>query len=216
MPARNQVIIRRDINRLKEVIERTKATNPALLAISAVVTTASDKVNKAWQDYQKVAVQGDKERNERDEAINVLIKWIQRWRPIILLSVPGADKNIKNLPSTGATPDDVIRVAEDMIEFMRSNPGASSFNAPANSDLGTALTNAKKETGEATAILPQEASARQAFTDECNSANNVLVKGLDVVRAIFGATSPEYKQFIARSSSKEEEEIDAEASVGEE
>ena len=39
MPARNQVIIRRDINRLKEVIERTKATNSALLAISAVVTS---------------------------------------------------------------------------------------------------------------------------------------------------------------------------------
>ena len=73
MPARNQVIIRRDINRLKEVIEREKAKNPALLAISVAVTTACNKVNKAWQDYQKISVQGDKERSERDEAINVLI-----------------------------------------------------------------------------------------------------------------------------------------------
>ena len=160
-------------------------------------------------------IQGDKERDEKDKAIDILIKWIQRWRPVILLSVPGADKNLKTLPSTGATPDDVIRVAEDMIEFMKTNVGASSFNASANTDLGSAITNAKKETGEATAILPQEASARSAHTDACNSANDVLVKGLDVVRAIFGGKSPEYKQFIARKSEKEEEEIDAEAGVGE-
>ena len=47
MPGRNQIIVRRDINRLKEVIERGKAANPALSAISPAVTTACDNVNKA-------------------------------------------------------------------------------------------------------------------------------------------------------------------------
>ena len=82
--------------------------------------------------------------------MDILIKWIQRWRPVILLSIPGADQNLRNLPSSGATPDDVIRVAEDMIEFMKTNTGASSFEASANTDLGDALTNAKKETTELT------------------------------------------------------------------
>ena len=45
----------------------------------------------------------------------------------------------------------------------------------------------------------------QAYTEACLIANEALVKGLDIIRAIFGATSPEYKQFIARASSKEEE-----------
>ena len=133
-----------------------------------------------------------------------------------MLSVPGADQNIKNLPSSGATPDDVIRVAEDMIDFINKKNEASSFSADANNDLNDALTNAKKETTDASAILPQEASKRQAYTEACLIANEVLVKGLDIVRAIFGRTSPEYKQFIARVSEKEEEEIEAEAIIGEE
>ena len=152
MPSRNQVIIRRDINRLKDIIERRKDSNPALSAILPAVTSACDKVNKAWQDFQKIAVQGDKEREERDKSIDILIKWIQRWRPVILISIPGADQNLRNLPSRGATPDDVIRVAEDMIEFMKINSGASSFEGSANTDLCDALTNAKKETTEASAI----------------------------------------------------------------
>ena len=216
MPTRNQVIIRRDINRLKDTIERTKDSNPALSAILPTVIAVCDEVNQAWQEFQKIAVQGDKEREERDESINILIKWIQRWRPVIMLTVPGADQNLRNLPSRGATPDDVIRVAEDMLDFINVKDEASSFRGAANTDMGNALTNAKKETTEATAILPQEASTRQAYTDACLLANEVLVKGLDTVRAIFGRTSPEYKQFIARVSEKEEEEIEAEASVGEE
>ena len=216
MPSRNQVIIRRDINRLKDTIERTKDSNPALSGILPTVIAVCNEVNQAWQEFQQTAVQGDKERDERDESINVLVKWIQRWRPVIMLSVPGADQNLKKLPSSGATPDDVIRVAEDMIDFINVKTEASSFKDTANSDLGDALTNAKKETTEATAILPQETSKRQAYTDACLVANEVLVKGLDIVRAIFGRTSPEYKQFIARASEKEEEEIEAEASVGEE
>ena len=216
MPTRNQVIIRRDINRLKDTIERTKDNNPALSAILPTVTVVCDEVNQAWQEFQRIAVQGDKEREERDESINILIKWIQRWRPVIMLSVQGADQNLKNFPSRGATSDDVIRVAEDMLDFINKKDEALSFRADANNDLGNTLTNAKKETTDATAILPQEASSRQAYSDACLVANEVLVKGLDTVRAIFGRTSPEYKQFIARISEKEEEEIEAEASIGEE
>ena len=47
MPSRNQVIIRRDINRLKNTIERRKDSNPALSTILLAVTSACDKVNQA-------------------------------------------------------------------------------------------------------------------------------------------------------------------------
>ena len=65
-------------------------------------------------------------------------------------------------------------------------------------------------------MLPLESVARQNYTDACNDANVVLIRGIEVIRAIFGKTSPEYKQFIAKPSAKEEEEITEESNVGEE
>jgi len=42
------------------------------------------------------------------------------------------------------------------------------------------------------------------------------VNGTEIVRAIFGRTSREYKQFIARNTSAEEKELEAEVATGEE
>jgi hypothetical protein len=216
-------MIRRDINRLNETVERHKDAQPALAAICPAVLQASDNVNKAWQDFQAIALAGNKEREERDSAIELLIGWIQRWRPVVLLTIPGADANIKNLPSTGATPDDVIRVAEDMAKIINDNPGGQGFRESTVSDLGTALEDAKKETADATAVLPAEAEARSVYSEACLEANPVLTRGLEIVRATFGRTSPEYKQFIARAAKEEEEEeeegqeeqeIEAETAVG--
>ena len=136
MPSRNQTMIRRDINRLKETIERNKTGYPVLSAIYNKVVTVTDNVNKCWQEYQKVSVTGDKERTERDVAIRSLLDWIQQWRPVIMLSVDGAENNIKKLPFGGNTPDDIIRVAEDMVKFVNSNSQASEFKTPATTDLG--------------------------------------------------------------------------------
>lgn len=215
MPTRNQSMIRRDINRLKETIQRYQDKQPALAAIADVVSAAAASVNSAWQEFQARAVAGDKEREERDSIIDTLTKWIQRWRHVLLMLVPGADMNVRQLPSSGATPDDVIRVAQDMAEFIKTNPAAESFRDTALASLGDLIARASKETAEATVALPAEAAARQAYTEACNSANTVLVRGTEVVRSIFGRTSPEYKQFIARASSEEEEEIAQDAFVGE-
>ena len=66
-------------------------------------------------------------------------------------------------------------------------------------------------------IVEAEAAARTAYTEACIEANIVLVRGTEIVCSIFGRTSPEYKQFIARASAaKEEEEIEAELVFGEE
>lgn len=216
MPSRNLAMIRRAINRLKETLERHQSNYPALAVIYPTVDFTAEKVNIAWRNYQSSAVAGDKEREERDNAVNILVKWIQRWRPVLLMLVPGADKNIRNLPSRGATPDDVIRVSADLVEFIKNDPGAESFRAAAIDDLGDGIANARKETSEAADALPAEAAARQAYSEACLEANNILIRGTEIVRAIFGRTSPEYKQFIARSSSSEEDEIENESLMGEE
>ena len=208
MPSRNQQMIRRDINRLKDTLERHRETHKSLAAIHPVVSSAAESVNRSWQTYQASAVVGDKEREERDESIKILLDWIQSWRPIMLMLIPGASSNIRQLPPTGATPDDVIRVAEDMAELIKGNPGADSFREEALNALGEKIDAARKETSEASAALPAEAAARQAFSEATLSANTVLIPGTDAIRAIFGRTSPEYKQFIARDRASEEDDID--------
>ena len=76
MPTRNQAMIRRDINRLQETVNYHKDTQPALAAISGMVTDSALKVNNA-QEFQAKALAGDKERAERDTAISLLLDWIQ-------------------------------------------------------------------------------------------------------------------------------------------
>ncbi len=215
MPARNRAMVRRDINRLNSTIERFKAEQPALGAISPMVSKAAKEVNTAWQEFQARAVAGDKEREERETATGRLITWVQSWRPVILLTIPGADMNIRNLPSTGATPDDVIRVAGDMAKFINDNPGAQAFRNSAIKDLGNGLAAAEKETGEAAASLLTEAAARHEYTQACHNANSPLIRSLEIVKSLFGRTSPEYKQFIACSSAEEEEEITTELTAEE-
>lgn len=212
MPARSQSLIRRDINRLSETIQRHGDTHPPLTAIAPMVHEAAEKINSAWQKYQQAAVAGSKEREDRDSRVKDLLNWIQRWRPALLMIIPGADANIHRLPPNGATPDDVIRVAEDMQALIQEKGDGLQ---PALEDLGDAITLAKTETTEATAALPAEAEARKIFSDTCLDANGILVRGSEIIRAIFGRTSPEYRQFIARSSKEEEATIETEAMTGE-
>ena len=214
MPHRNQTIIRRGINRLHETASRHKDAYPALAAILTIVSEHMNRVNEAWQEFQSKAVAGDKERAERDTAVGRLLSWVQRWRPVIMVHVSGASANIRNLPSGGTTPDDVARVAEDMVTFIKTNDATAMFRESALNDLGDGIETAKQETQEATAALPAEAAARDRYSEACEAANTVLVNGANIIRSIFGRTSPEYKQFIQRERSEEEEE-DSESILGE-
>jgi hypothetical protein len=64
--------------------------------------------------------------------------------------------------------------------------------------------------------LGEEKAAAAAYSEACSGANTVLVRGTEMVRSFFGATSPENKQFIQRESAEEEAEMDKEAELGEE
>jgi len=210
MPNRNLTLIRRHINRLLELIRQKGALYPVLQILTPLVESAVQSVNDAWQKYQQAAVIGTKERSERDSAAGVLLKWIQQWRPLVLLFVPGAEANIHKFPSTGGTVDDSIRIAEDLQSMIMNNPAAASLKEAALAELGEKLANAKKETREAVDALPLENAAREAYTEACLRANEVLVRALDTIRSLFGPTSAEYRQFSLRSRGKEEAEEDAE------
>jgi hypothetical protein len=199
MPARSQFKIRRDINRLNETVQHYKNKHPSLAAIAQITSEAAERVNKTWQSYQSTSIKGSKERQERNKSIKKLLNWIHEWRDVVMIRVPGAEMNIHKLPSDASTPDDVIRVAEDIIEFFKTNETNGSIRADFIKDLGDILDNARKETDEATEILPEESDTRKAYHDVSVSANKILLHGTRIVRSIFGRTSPEYKQFISRS-----------------
>ena len=52
MPARNQALIRRGINRLNDLITQQAGAHPPLAVISDMVNEATVNVNKAWQTFQ--------------------------------------------------------------------------------------------------------------------------------------------------------------------
>jgi hypothetical protein len=80
-------MIRRDINRLKDIVEREKENFPVLTAVAPLIFKTADQVNAAWQDFQAVSIQGDEERQERKDALTIIIKRIQEWEPAIMMHV---------------------------------------------------------------------------------------------------------------------------------
>ena len=215
MPTRSQMRIRRDINRLSGIADQHADRHPALEAIRQTVASTAHMVNTCWQEYQAAVVAADRERQERDVAVDRVRSWVQRWRPVVLLSVPGAQPNLRALPPAGSTQDDMIRVAEDLMTFIAGNPGAEAFREAALGDLEEGIEAARRELVEARAARPVELGARSAFSEATISANTVLVRGTEVVRAIFGPRSFEYKQFITRGSAEEEEADAVESMTGE-
>jgi hypothetical protein len=215
MPTRSQVRIRRDLNRLDALLAKHE-DQPALAVLRVDVSAAAWLVNRSFQFLQEAAVTGDRERNERDAAVEKVRNWVQQWRPVVLIKIPAAAANVRQLPARGATPDDQIRVAEDLRNLIATNPGAESFRDAALEALGDRLEQAARETNEATSALPAEAGAQAALTEATLSGNELLVRALDIVRAVFGPTSPEYRQFMMRSTSDTDaEEEDREVEVGE-
>ena len=126
----------------------------------------------------------------------------------MLAIVPGAATSIPVLPTAKGTPDEVVRIASDLVAYMKREPRAAALADAAISALGDALDVARTEVAEATLAVGQEAIAREALGAAASAANDVLVHGSAVVRAVFGAKSPQYKQFIGRDVSAPDD-IDA-------
>ena len=207
MASRSTPLIRRGINRLVDLLDRTSG-HPALEALKAQARRAADTVNESWRTLQQAAVAGDRERSERETAAQHLKLRVQQWRPTLFAWVPAAAQNIRAIPSGGATVDDLIRCAEDMVQLFQTEQAVADIHQAALSDLTVAIEAAKLQNEDAVAALPAEAQARADYSDACDDANTVLVLGLQAVRATFGPTSHEYRQFISRDSAEQDEELE--------
>lgn len=214
MPARSQKRIRRDIKRLKGVVDEHAVGKEELDAIKPDVDQHVDAVDTTWQAYQAASIKSTKELGERDAAVSPLLKWARSWRGVVKIKVPGASANIREIPADGATPDDVINQASDIQALISTNPAAASFRERALAKLGTKLEDAKRENTEAKAAVPAKEVAEDAFAEATLAANFILVEGSKIVRNVFGPKSHEYKRLVTRKRTKEEEEEDAQDEDG--
>lgn len=212
MPSRSQAIIRRHINRLYAEVNRHLDTHPGLAALQPVVAQQAEQLNQAWQAYMSVIQTGDQERVERNNAIDRLFVRVRIWRPLTLAILPTAQQSLKKMPSQNSTPTDVIAVAQDLLNFLQEKEALAGVREQAIAGLGTQLEDAVRENNEATASLRLEDVAREHYTEASLEANRVLVHSLSMIRAIFGNTSPVYRQFIQNESA---DELDEEVAVGE-
>lgn len=215
MPLRSQAKIRRDINRLHALIGEHRAVHAELDAIEPEVSASTTLVNETWRAYQDAAVTASKEIRERNVAITDLLRWSRSWRNVVVIKVPGARENIRELPATGATPDDLVRLATDLQVLIVTRPQAAAFKEKAIAQLGTKIEDASRETKEATLAVPAKQAARTAYARATAEANLLLVEASDIVRNVFGPKSREYKQFIARATATEEAEDDRDSDEGE-
>ena len=208
MTVRSQSTIRRDIRRLEAILTEHEKAQPVFAALRPIVVERAAALDEAVRTFAAASIDGDRERSERDSATQRLAKWVRTWRPAVLAIVPGAATSIPVLPTAKGTPDEVVRIASDLVAYMKREPRAAALADAAISALGDALDVARTEVAEATLAVGQKAIAREALGAAASAANDVLVHGSAVVRAVFGAKSPQYKQFIGRDVSAPDD-IDA-------
>ena len=192
MPTKSHTLIRQDINRLNAVIRLHQALHPPMTLIAPAVDKAAGRVNKTWRHYQALTTANMKVMDLQDSPLLTLLGWIHRWRPVIQILVPGAEIRLRKLSSRKWTVHDLIWLAEDMRMLIES---AGDGLEVALDDFGEGLA-LSKQALRIPVSFPNETEAFEAYTKACLEANKILLRGTQIIRAIFGRTSPEYKPFI--------------------
>ena len=210
MAKKSQALTRRNINRLLEVCQRNAERYPAMAAFKDIAGTHADAVNTAWQTYQATSIQGDSVRESRNENLDRVKTWIQSWRPIVLAVGPGADENLRLLPAGGGTPDEIIQIATDLLKIITDHPDLEPYRELALNDLSNLLEQSRDLISSAKSAWVAERRAQLDYSEVVNESRRILVLGTQIVRANFGANSPEYKQFIVRDYGAEDDEDDVE------
>lgn len=212
MGTRTQARVRRDINRLVELIDG-RPQEPALQALRSLVVPHAERVNAGARTLAAARLAQDKEAAERDTAARTVLTWIQTWRPLVLIAAPGAAANLRALPAGAATADDLLRVVSDLralIDTYRDPAGNPfAFAEAALAGLAEADAALGRESSDAVQALAAEAAAQGEFAEATAAAAPVIVRGSQVVRALFGPTSPEYRRLVQRSTPEERAANDA-------
>ena len=192
MPTRSHTLIRQDINRLNAVIRLHQALHPPLTLIASAVDKAAVRVNKTWRHYHTLIAANMKIMDLQDSPLLTLLGWIHRWRPVIQILIPGAEIRLRKLSSRRWTIHDLIWLAEDMRMLIETSGDGLEV---ALDDFGEGLALSKRAL-QVPVSFPNENEAFEAYTKACLEANKILLRGTQIIRAIFGRTSPEYKPFI--------------------
>jgi hypothetical protein len=191
MPTRSHTLIRQDINRLSAVIRLHQELHPPLTLIAPVVDKAAREVNKTWRYYHRLITTNMRVMDMQDSPLLTLLGWIHRWRPALQILVPGAEIRLRKLSSRKWTIHDLIWLAEDMRMLIESVGNGLEV---ALDDFGEGLA-LSEQALQVSVSFPDETEAFETHTKACLEANKILLRGTQIIKAIFGRTSPEYKPF---------------------
>jgi hypothetical protein len=182
MPAKAHQWTRREMNRLVRVVAAHAKAHPPLEAMRSMIVHCADELNTAWADYRRTRAKKPQVEDER-----ALSRFVQRWRPVVILLVPGATERLGELPPRGGR--SLVAYAEQLVSLVRSEPGEERLAEILKAELDVSCA-AMEE-----ALSDAEDAAGLALSDAAQRANIVLFHTLDALRACVGEDSEVYRDF---------------------
>lgn len=183
MPARFHQWVRREINRLAKVFSERATDDPAIAAVYPMVAHAADEINAAWASYRRVRARA------REKPECALARFVERYRPVVILLVPGALNELEALPPRGGS--DLAMIAEHLLALVETEPSESRLAYAMRLELAAAL-----EGATAGKSSPEEC-ARFVLSDAAQRASIVLTHALELYRGTVSEESALYAEFAA-------------------
>lgn len=183
MPARFHQWVRREINRLAKVFAERATDDPAIEAVYPMVAHAADEMNAAWASYRRVRAR------MTGESECQLTRFVERYRPAVILLVPGALSELEELPPCGGS--DLAMIAEHLLALVESEPSENKLAAAMRLELSAALE------GALVGKSSPEESARYTLSDAAQRASIVLTHAIELYRGTVSGGSALYTEFAA-------------------
>lgn len=183
MPARFHQWVRREINRLAKVFAERAADDPAIEAVYPLVAHAADEMNAAWLSYRRVRARSPSAPECQ------LARFVERYRPVAILLVPGALNELDELPPCGGR--DLAMIAEHLLALIESEPSEAKLAQAMRAELIAAREGAL--VGKSSA----EESARYTLSDAAQRASLVIAHAVELYRGTVSAESGLYAEFAA-------------------
>lgn len=172
------------MNRLVRVVADHAEAHPPLAALRMMLVHCAHELNAAWADYRRARAKKGGASVDRE-----LSRFVQRWRPVVILLVPGAAERLGELPPRGGRC--LTSYAEVLVSLVREEPDEERLTATLEAELRAIQ--ARAFGGES--YSDAEDAARFALSDAAQRANIVLFHGLDALRACVGEDSAVYRDF---------------------
>lgn len=182
MPVKAHQSTRREMNRLVRAISAHAGAHPPLEAMRSMIVHCADELNAAWADYRRARAK----RTERGE--RALSRFVERWRPVAILLVPGASDRLGELPPRGGR--SLVAYAKEILALIRAEPGEERLADVIEAELAVSAPSSAEE-----ALSDAMDAARLALSEAAQRANIVLLHGLDALRACVGEDSEVFREF---------------------